>query len=1601
MSDKYTQKVNQILAGIAKCVPPSHPQEVAQFVRQFYAKMPLMDLERLDPPQACQVALSAYRFLQEPRKQGKPHIRIFTPQKKEHGWQSDHLIIELINDDMPFLVDSISAELTRQGFTPYLTVHPILHVSRDARGALKAVHSGKMQEGARESLIHIECSPLPEDKSPAALEADLELILKAVRYAVEDWKPMLAQLAENIDRMRKAPDIFRREDIDEAVSFLEWIGNRNFVFLGYIEYDFYDEKGKESLSIVKDSPLGVLRMEDFEMKPKGLAGLPPQMLHFAFVPHLIEITKSNQKSVIHRPVHMEYIGLKRFDARGKVIGETRFLGMFASAVFYQSAGDIPLIRRKFAQVLARAGFDPLSHDGKALKAILEFAQRDELFQMTEDELFEYSLGVLALEARPIVRLFIRKDLFERFLICTVFVPRERFSTSLREQIQVILERAYGANFSTFYTRVTESPLARVIFTLRTTPGKIPEVDIPAVERQVAQVTHLWSDLLREALVAQSDGAQAERLMRRYSEAFPKDYIASHTVEESVHDIAHIEKVLESGMPSLELIHPVISGNELRLRLFSPDKPIILSHVLPILENLGFSVLNESPYTLSPREKLETRTVWIQDFVLAISGSSAIAFERFKPMVEEALSLVWRGEIENDLFNSLILYTGLSVRQAVMMRAYAKYMKQTGFSAEHQTIAATLGRNAEITQALADLFEARFNPAPIKSLDETKILARIEDLLSKVALASEDRILRRYSELMQATLRTNYYQHSSKKELKPYLSFKFESAKVPELPLPRPHAEIFVYHVRIEGIHLRGGKVARGGLRWSDRGEDFRTEVLGLMKAQMVKNAVIVPVGSKGGFFVKQPPAEREALQQEGIECYRIFLRGLLDLTDNLKKGKVIPVDLKRHDGDDPYLVVAADKGTASFSDIANGVAKEYDFWLDDAFASGGSAGYDHKKMAITARGAWVSVERHFRELGKDIAKENFTAAGIGDMAGDVFGNGMLLSDKMKLLAAFNHMHIFLDPEPDPKRSFAERKRLFKLPRSSWKDYDAALISKGGGVFERSAKSIPLSVEVKKMLGVTKAAMPPDELIRAILTMPVDLLWNGGIGTYVKAEDETHEQVGDRTNNNLRVNGKDLRCKVMGEGGNLGFTQKGRIEYALNGGRINTDAIDNSGGVDCSDHEVNIKIALGASLASGKLSLENRDKLLARMTDDVAFLVLRDNYLQTQAISMTQAQGVAALDAQSRLMQALETSGLLNRAVEYLPVEKQLAERRAAGLGLTRPEIAVLLAYSKMALYGELLASTLPDDPYLRHDLLRYFPEAMAKDFAKDIEAHPLKREIIATVATNSMINRVGMTFFQAMAQETGFRPSDIARAYTVVRDVFNLRDIWAEIEAQDGIITPQLQSELQLEINRFVEHMTRWLLRSLTTPIDMSAAVDKLSSGVTELLKHPALLQSPDMATAIAARKERYQSQHLQEALADKIAALESFTIACDVVMTAGAQKKSVSFVAGVHTALESQMSFGWLRSAAQKLAAESYWDRRAILSIIDDLFDRQHQLALHIIYTAKQKTGEEAVNQWVEAHRMELGRYFRFVEDLKSQRALTVPMLVVAARHVEGLTAS
>ncbi len=1427
---------------------------------------------------------------------------------------------------------------------------------------------------------------------------------------------------------------------EEAQEFLRWAADNHFTFFGYREYKV-EKQGKEEVLVAQNGTgLGLMRGKDTSVA-RPVKGLAAQGLHSSgSLADALILTKTNARSRIHRGGYMDYIGVLEFDAKGKIIGEQRFLGLFTSSAYNRRPWEIPLVRLRYENVMKRSGLSLSSHSGKALRHILESLPREELFQSSEDELFRTAMGVLGLQERVRSRLFLRRDKFSRFISALVFLPRERFNTDVRLRIESMLRDELQGEHVDSSVVLGDSPLAQVHLIVRAKAGQTLELDIDSLEKRLAHVLRNWQDDLREALVASRGESEGLRIASRIGKALPAGYIEDSSAEIAAADVVQLDALTGPDDLRLEL-QPVHrdGADGLRMKLYRQLKDIPLSDVLPMMENMGLRVIAERPYRLM----VDDAPVYVQDFEVE-STVGVIDAAAASAAFADAFASVWHGQAENDGFNRLVLATGLSWRQVSMLRGYCKYLLQIGVPFSQSYVEGTVNRYPLLARLIVELFEARFEPAPATDkatldaqLAQFKALAggdaatvkllegvvkarggnrdarmalvhdTLVKLLDGVSSLDEDRILRSFIGVIEATLRTSYYmprKDGVRADGGPadYISFKLDAAKVPDLPKPRPYREIWVCGPRVEGTHLRFGPVARGGLRWSDRREDFRTEVLGLVKAQMVKNTVIVPVGSKGGFFAKQlpdPSVDRDAWFTEGVACYKRFINGLLDITDNIVNNKIVPPQgVVRHDMDDPYLVVAADKGTATFSDTANGIARAHGFWLDDAFASGGSVGYDHKGMGITARGAWESVKRHFRALGRDCQKQDFTVVGIGDMSGDVFGNGMLLSKHIRLVAAFDHRHIFIDPNPDSAISYKERARLFKLPRSSWEDYDRTLIAKGGGVWPRSAKSIPLSAEAKAALGIDTdaAAMSPSELMNAILKAPVDLLWNGGIGTYVKCSRENNADVGDRANNALRVDGNQLRCKVVGEGGNLGCTQLGRIEAGLQGVLLNTDFIDNSAGVDTSDHEVNIKILLNAEVQKGKLKLAERNKLLASMTNEVAQLVLNDNYRQNQALSLMERMTLTRLGSKMHFISTLESQGLLDRQIEFLPTDAEMSERKLRGMGLTRPELSVLLSYSKLVAYPQLLASDIPEDPYLSKELARYFPEPLQDKYAKGMEKHRLKREIIATAVTNSTINRMGATFLMRMQEDSGRGIGEIARAYTITRETLDARDLWTQIDALDGKIAESAQIDALQVIWELQRGFTRWLLSRPGAVPAITTAVERYHDGFRDIRAGDNILPESQRPQYEASRKD-WRAKGVPAALADQLAALPYLEACPNIIELARERKLRAVEVAKVYFRLADALREPWLRAQIESLQVDGRWHAVARGVLRDELASQMRSLTSQVL-AMPGKDADAKVNAWLERDDASLRFTLAMLTELAAQKALDYPTSSVAVQRLAQL---
>ena len=1576
-----------------------------QFIEGYFNNVALSDVTASSPDKLFSSVQAHWKFAIK-REHRKALVRIYNPSIKEDGWYCEHTVIEIINDDMPFLVDSITLELNRLGLPPHLVLHPVINVLRSKYGKMKGISpvSNPSPGAVSESFMHLQISRLANQQLVETSKA-IHKVIKDVRFAVEDWVGMRATMSSIVEELVSKPKGTGTEEVAEAQEFLRWVHDDHFTFLGYREYEFVGKGKNFSATTSKKIGLGILRTAKYLPTP-SLNKQPPWAgtVGRASISQgdLLTVTKTDVISSVHRTVHMDSIGIKRYNRDGKVIGQHTFFGLFTSGAYCRSPHEIPLLRLKLQKIFQRSGFAPGSHDGKALLNILETYPLDELFQTSDNHLYETALGILRLKRCQRVALFLRCDDFESFVSCLVYVPKDIFTTALRKKIQEILEAAFAGEQRAYYTRIGDQALARLHIIVKTTPGNIPHYNKAKIEANLIDVTRSWGDSLLENLIDMHGKEKGMHFYQRYCQAFMPAYEDKFNGTQAVDDIQNIEHTLETGELSMSMYRPVeAKSDQVYFKVYHPSQMIPLSDVLPILEDTGLKVLNEIPYVVRPNIDAG-KLVVIHDFGLETRNGSKVNLVAVRKKFQEAFSRIWSGEVESDGFNALVLFGGLGWREIMVLRACCKYLRQAGIAFSQEYMEQTLANNPHMARQIVDLFKARFDPK-IKGKSKV-LLKRLETGLERVQSADEDRILRRYINLVMSMLRTNFYQTSNSAP-KPYLSFKLDSQKIDELPLPRPFREIFVYSPHVEGVHLRFGMVARGGLRWSDRREDFRTEVLGLVKAQQVKNTVIVPVGSKGGFALKRAPDKLnlKAFQAEGIECYKLFISGMLDLTDNLKGNRVIPPkNTVRKDGDDPYLVVAADKGTATFSDIANSVSIKYGFWLGDAFASGGSDGYDHKKMGITARGGWESVKRHFREMGINTQKENFDVIGVGDMSGDVFGNGMLLSPHICLIGAFNHMHIFVDPKPDAKKGIIERKRLFNLPRSSWIDYNSSLISKGGGIFDRSAKSIDLSPEIQKRFNILKDNVTPNELIGAILSATTDLLWFGGIGTYLKETGETHLDVGDRANDSIRINANQLNTKVVGEGANLGVTQRGRIEAALNGVRLYADSIDNSAGVDCSDHEVNIKILIDQVMAKGELTQKQRNSLLAQMTTEVGLQVLVDNYCQTQAINMILYQGMGIFDNQVRLMRSLEKSGRLNREVEFLPNDETLVDRGASRTGLTGPEVAVLMSYAKIWISEEVLASDLPDDITLQDDLISYFPTPLRKSYKKEIIKHRLSRQIVTTQVTNLVINQAGGNFINDLMERTGLLASDVVKAYIIAWRCLGMQAIWAEIDALDNKVPAAVQTQMRLDTNQLTEWVTLWFLRNGCRPLRIATHVGEFVDGFRALYNCLGKCLPKHYLQDIVNRSEPYVMAGVPKELAVRVSGLVNMFSGCDILRLASTRKIPVADASKLYFAIGSRFHLGSLRAASDRLENQSHWQKLAIAALIEEIYGLQLVLACLVIDdSGKRKKSfntDDAIFAWIEKNQMSVERTDQMIAELSATEINDLAMIAVASRQLRTL---
>jgi glutamate dehydrogenase len=1589
--------VQSVCRRLPDHVAPGSVDECEAFVRQFYHWVPQEDLAGRSIHDLCGAAIAVWDFARD-RAQGSASVRAYNPANGEKGWQSANTIVEVITDDMPFLVDSVGMELSRRGYGIQLSIVPVVDVLRDADGRLVRVFPpGAGTTGAlTESMMQFEVDREAEPDRLDALVDDIRRVLSDVRAAVEDWPTMRQRMHEIRGGLVSAAPPLHRSEVQEIDAFLEWVDGGNLIFLGYREYDLVTEAGEDCLRAVDGSGLGLLRRSSASAS-MSFARLPAEVRAMARAPQLLILTKANSRSTVHRPSYLDYIGVQRIEA-GEVRGERRFLGLYTSAAEEASPRKIPILRRKVERVIRRAAYTAESHYAKALAKTLENYPRDELFQITDDELFASSMGIVALGERPRVRLFVRADPYRRFVSCLVFVPRDRFNTNNRERIASVLSDAFGATEIDWALRPSESMLVRLHYVVRCRVAE-SEHDVAEIERRIAEVTQPWTGDLADALKDVHGEEQGNALFRRYRTAFPIAYRADWRARAAVADIDRAEALAAGNEIAMSVYLTDAGRTSFRCKLFSPGERIVLSDVLPIFENMGLRVDDERPYEIQPEGR---RAAWIYDIGVVCVFDVDVRTEATRTAFQDAFTRVWSGEFENDGLGALVLGAGLTGREVSLLRALVKYLRQAGATFSDRYLQQALTGNPAVARLLVELFGARLDPGRNDPAAARRLAAEVQRAIDDIPSLDQDRILRDCLAVVRATLRTNYFQRSAEGQPKAQLSFKLDPSGLPFLPFPRPRYESFVYSPRVEGVHLRGGRVARGGIRWSDRREDFRTEALGSMRAEMVHNAVIVPVGAKGGFVTKRPPpvGGREALAQEAADCYRLFVSGLLDLTDNIVAGKVVgPPAVIRHDEDDAYLVIAADEWTASLSDLANGVAAEYGFWLGDSFAAGGSHGFDHKQMGITARGAWESVRRHFRSLGLAVQSDEFTVVGIGDMSGDLFGNGMLLSPQIKLVGAFNDDHVFLDPRPDPVASLAERRRLFDLPASSWRDYDPAAISPGGGVFARSAERIALSAQVREALDVEAEGLAPDELIRALLRAPVDLLFNGGVGTFVKARSEGSADVGDKANDGVRIDGAQLRCRVVAEAGNGGLTQRGRIEYALSGGRLNTDVIDSVAGVNCSDHEVNLKILLDVAVADGELTTSQRNELLAALREVVATHVLSECYRQALALSLERGEAPDLLDLHARLTDDLARRGLLDRRLEELPRAEHIRERKASNQGLTGPEIAVLFAHAKVTLYSDLLQSDLPEDEYLGSDFVNWLPASLPERLRPHMRHHRLRREIITTDLANSIVDRAGTTFVSRLAEETGAGTAHIARAYAIAVAVFEMREFWREVEALDGVVDDETQLKILRQGRRLVTRAARWLVRNRRPPLDIAAVVLDYAPGTATLSEAlPELLSGLD-SDGWHARVAEFADRGVPGVLASRVAAMDALFFAFDIVEMVRGRQEPIRRAAGIHFELDRRLELTWLRNRILGLPRADRWQTLARAALRDDMY-RTHRALNAAVLKASCDAGDldAAIDAWLGASAATVRRYLGTLADIRTSHVNDFTTLLVAVRELANL---
>ncbi len=1600
MNDSETSGAGGSLDEVLSCL--REEKSVARFAELLFGTSDVANLDEFPPNVLADIARRAFAFHGE-RQAGKAKIGVETFDIDGGRRRS---LVMVANDDMPFLLDSLLGELNATGIGAYLIVHPTFKVERDHDGRRESIEGAgdsNWGDGSQESLIVALIDHVGEGEVEGFIQA-IDGVMGAVRFAVVDWRQMMARLEQAVADFNQHPPAVAPGVISETVAFCNWLLAGQFTFLGMREYELRGDTRTGELVPASSGGLGVLRDETVRALSRGgeELALTPEIRKFMFGPQPLIITKSSVLSKVHRRAHMDYVGLKLYGSDGAQRGELRIVGLFTSNAYTDRPEKIPFLRQRVEAVLRRTGHAPGSHDGKALLNVLENFPRDELFRIGIEQLLEWSRGILDLELRPRVRVFARRDRFDRFVSVFVYVPRDRFTSLLREQTGQLLSREMGGHVSAYTPFFPEGNLVRVHYIIgRGGAAARPDLDVADLERQITELSLNWSDRLTGSM--EKAGGDMAGLGFKYAKAFDPGYSELFPVERALDDVRRIERLSEAQPAAIDFEPDEGHEERIRATVYRFDQPIPLSERVPVLENFGFSSIYERSFEVRPLIEGTPRVVALHDMALApMDGLEAGDVLAHEELLEEAFLAVRYGEADNDPFNRLVAAVAADWREVAMLRAYGAYLRQLGTPFGMRYVAETLARYHAATRDLVELFKVRLDPdldldAAARRQRADEINHAIDEKLADVPSLDEDRIIRHMRNLIDATLRTNFFQNADGRPPET-ISFKFSSRDVDAMPEPKPYREIWVYSPRVEGVHLRFGPIARGGLRWSDRAQDFRTEVLGLAKAQQVKNTVIIPEGSKGGFLPKRLPRDggREAMMEEGVAAYRIFISAMLDLTDKIVDGAVQgPERVVRYDGDDPYLVVAADKGTATFSDFANEISEAKGHWLGDAFASGGSAGYDHKKMGITARGAWECVKRHFREMDVDIQSEPFTAVGVGDMSGDVFGNGMLLSEQTRLIAAFDHRDIFIDPDPDAATSFKERRRLFEMARSSWQDYDASLISAGGGVFSRSAKSVTVTPEMAAALGITAGTVTPNELMRAILGASVDLLWFGGIGTYIRASSESNEDADDRANDAIRLTGAQVCAKVIGEGANLGITQAGRIEFALLGGRLNTDFIDNSAGVNSSDMEVNIKIALGQAEASGRIDREERNRILEGMTNDVAQACLENNYDQSLAISLTERESAAEAGFLARLTEYLEAETALDPELEGLPALPEVSRRQAEGRGYTRPEIAVLLSWAKIALSQRLMQRDVADDPACEALLFDYFPEPMREPFGDEIRSHQLRREIIVNRITNDMINEVGPTMAVRLSDAHGGGNNDAAYAYLAVREIYNYPALLGAVHALDGQGDGAVQLELYARIRELMFEQIARLIR-FGRDGGLAGMVERYRGAVSAIEGQLDDVMAQTQKELVAGIASDLVSIGAPAEIAQRISQCYVLTVAPTAKVIAEDSGQDIGAAAKALYRCLSFFRVGELVKRTRTLGATDYYDLLVIQSALEALEDAAAGLAREVLAAGEAATGD--LGDWIRGNYPGVVRAKATIDQIADGGELTVSRLSVAAQQVRDV---